>query len=124
MITDEDEMGSSFSGVLVSTSDVDWYTYNGVDVFPAEVDPTRSMTSSVPLRVCKFAECIDGGPTDITCDAPSSPATSPAGRPGCCATEPFSTSITCSTSDDDAHVYIRVDQPTADCASYTITYHY
>jgi len=124
MITDEDPMGGSFSGVLAGLNDVDWYTYSGVDVFPAEVDPSRLVSSSSPVRICKFAECIDGNATDITCEDNAAPATSPGGRPGCCSMQPFSMSVTCSTSDDDTTVFIRVDQPTAACASYTISYHY
>jgi hypothetical protein len=122
MITDEDRMGGAITGVLMNAADVDWYTYNGTDVSAGLVDPERVFDGNT-MRVCKFAECIDGGPTDIICHDATS-ATSPSGRPGCCATQTFWMEVDCSTSDDDARIYIRVDQPTNDCTSYSITYHY
>ncbi len=122
LITDDDDDGGTIQGVLTSAGDVDWYRYDGTDVFPPIVDPTRAFTD--PVRVCQFAECIAGGVTDVTCNDGSTAATSPAGRSGCCNNHTFLMEVDCVGDDDDATVYIRVDQPSADCLSYSIDYHY
>lgn len=123
MITDDDDEGGSFTGTLVDASDVDWFTYDGVDVLGYTVDPSRSFSAGL-FRVCKFVECINGAQTDVTCEGGSTAQTSPEGRSGCCHTSAFSIDVDCVGEDDDTTVFIRVDQPTAACASYTISYHY
>lgn len=123
LISDDDDDASSFSGVLADGSDVDWYTYSGVDTLGYTVDPTRSFSAG-QFRVCKFAECINAAPTTVTCNDGSSSATSPAGRKGCCYTSAFSIDVDCEGEDDDTKIYVRVDQATSACASYTISYHY
>jgi hypothetical protein len=124
MITDEDEMGGTLAGVLAGAADVDWYSYSGTDVSLADVDPTRTFSGGL-ARVCKFARCINGGATDVICSGGATAATSPTGASGCCDTNTFDMEIDCpGTSDDDATVYVRVDQPTSDCVGYSIGYHY
>lgn len=124
-ITDDDDDGGLLSGILVDDSDADWFTYDGVDTLGYTVDPTRSNFPSGQLRLCLFAECVNGSAIDIACIDGSTAATSPDGRPGCCKDGPFSLStFDCVSEDDDTRVYIRVDQPASACLDYSILYHY
>lgn len=125
IITDSDGDGGVFSGVLADGNDADWFSYNGVDTFGSEVDPTRDNFTSGQFRLCLFAECVNGSTLDLECIDGSTAATSPGGRPGCCKMGPFSLStFDCTSSDDDTRVYIRIDQPASTCLAYSVTYHY
>lgn len=123
-ITDDDDTGGTLSGTLIGPGDIDWYWYSGVDIALYSVNPTRTFSDGLG-RVCKFAQCASGGATEVTCLDGATTAQSPTGRPGCCDIGTFGMEIDCpGTSDDDATVYIRVDQSSSDCVAYSIDYHY
>ena len=124
---DNDSNGSSFSGVLNGMDDVDWYRYAGDDDFGSIVDPFRSISANGELRFCKFAECEDGlDETEFPCEDGATEATSPEGRPGCCADSIIHIpDANCTgTTDDSMAIYIRIDQPTTECVEYTVNFHY
>jgi hypothetical protein len=121
---DCDDSGSMVQGVLDGVDDVDWYRYVGSDDFGCVVDPTRLLTATHSLRLCKFAECTDGSTASVSCTDGSSPATSPDGRPGCCHTLSFGMDVDCDAVSDDATIYIRLDTPGDACVVYDLEYHY
>lgn len=123
LISDDDDDGGTFNGRIVDAADVDWYTYNGVDTFGYEVDPTREFAAG-SMRICKFATCVNGSQIAVNCLGTATPATSPSGLPGCCDIKTFSIDVDCASSDDDTRVYIRIDQPAASCLAYSVNYHY
>ena len=125
IITDDDGDGSTITGTLSDAGDVDWYTYNGVDVLGYTSDPALEMSSSNQFRACLFATCLDGTTLDFTCDGGAVPATSPEGRPGCCkvGSVAFGT-FECGSGDEDARVYIRIDQPASSCLGYSFFSHF
>ena len=130
-IGDCDNMGDVVSGVLNGASDVDWYQFHGVDIStfpPCSVDPSRTLTSSGPVRICKFIQCDGSESNNFSCPSGSSAANSPDGRPGCCSATGMNFSLTCGSSQlnaDNARVFMRVDNPQAlPCPSYTVAYHY
>lgn len=123
-IDDCDGSGSSVLGVIAGAGDVDWYKFTGDDVSFCSVDATRDLTASEALRICKYAQCVNGTATP---DCPDGTAadTSPDGRPGCCALQGFSMGVDCSGLDDDASIYIRIDSlDDAQCVSYSLDFHY
>jgi hypothetical protein len=87
------------------------------------VDPTRGITVVGSARLCKFIQCVSGTASN-TCPAGTTAETSPDGLPGCCGTDDFQMDTDCSGIDDDATVFIRLDQATDSCAKYTLTFHY
>jgi hypothetical protein len=110
---------------VLSPGDADWYRYAGADTFGCVVDATRSITSSEPVRLCKFVECASGVDASFSCPSGTTSATSPEGRVGCCAGAGFDFGPDCSGTDDDAVVFVRIDAPSgATCASYTLGYHF
>lgn len=126
-VGDNDDNGGSIFGTLDSPDDVDWYRYNGNDTVLGNVDPARFVKSDGGVRLCKFAECDSGiDNTEFECPAETEPATSPAGRPGCCA--PMGIALddaNCSGSlDDDMQVYLRVDSGGQACVDYELIYHF
>jgi hypothetical protein len=125
-VSDCDDTGNTITGVI-APGDVDWFSYSASDQFGCSVDPTRSFSGGGGLRVCQFFECVSGG-AEVSCGAGSTPTISPAGRPGCCATQTFSAGVNCSgTISDDTTVYVRVDEQgggVAACSSYVVDYHY
>lgn len=126
-IDDADGSGSMFTGVLAGPTDVDWYRYVGDDDIFAVVNPTRDVQADGALRICKFAECLNGLPnTEVACPGGTTPTLSPAGRPGCCSGSGFELSdINCAgVIEDSMHVFIRVDQPGQTCVGYTINFHF
>jgi hypothetical protein len=123
---DCDGNGGSISGVL-SLGDEDWFTYTGTDAFGCIVDPEREIVTEGSLRICKFAECLNGlENTELTCPPGTQSATSPAGRPGCCGSSGFKMGVfdCAGTINDSANVYIRIDQGVPQCTQYTLNYHY
>lgn len=125
-INDNDNNGDSFSAVL-SYGDEDWFTYTGDDDAFYIVDPERELVADGDLRLCKFAECLNGlENTEITCPPGTSSATSPAGRPGCCGSSGFKMGVfdCASTTEDSAYIYLRLDQGVQQCVQYTLNYHY
>lgn len=123
-ISDADNAGQSFCAVLSGTGDVDWFTYQGSDALFSEVDPFQSISNGTKGRLCAFYEC-KSGTTSLTCQGNSTSATAPEGQSGCCATNPFSVLLECSSVNDDAQVWLRVDNPDADaCIPYQVAFHY
>lgn len=120
-INDCDSNGAQIAHSL-EVGDVDWFRYQGSDNFGCVVDPTRSLVTTGELRMCKFAECLEGE-VSVTCEDGSSPATSPNLHPGCCHTTGFGMDVDCPGTDDDAIITIRFDQNTT-CADYVLDYHY
>lgn len=124
-IDDCDGSGDEFSGVLNGPDDIDWYRYNGEDGFGCVVGPSRAVQFMMPARICKFVQCDAGGAPDFSCPAGTTGATSPDGRPGCCHSTGFDMDIDCPGSDDNAVIYIRIDNPNSGaCIPYTVEYHY
>jgi hypothetical protein len=120
-IDDCNGSGATVTGVLDGKTDVDWLRFYGSDTFGCVVDPVG--TSSIKARVCLFADCPSA---QVSCSG-SAPASSPAGRPGCCAPQggQISLSLGCNGIDDSATIYIRVDTPTQNaCLPYSLDYHY
>jgi hypothetical protein len=130
-IDDCDGSGDHVSGVIAGPGDVDWFVYGGNDaLWPiCVVNPAREFTADEPeLRLCAFFQCL-AGDADFDCPSGTTDATSPEARPGCCSNDGFEVSgLSCGgTFDDDAYVFIRVDQPGASadaCSEYVVTYHY
>ncbi|MEM7160140.1 MAG: hypothetical protein AAF799_45300 [Myxococcota bacterium] len=126
-IDDSDDSGGVFSGSLHHDGDVDWFRYQGDDDFTGNVDPARQLVSSGAVRLCKFLECDNGiSETEFECPPGTSYALSPMARPGCCATGDVELpDLNCAgVSEDNAMVYIRVDQPEDTCVTYSVAYHY
>jgi hypothetical protein len=123
-ISDCDSDGSSIPGALEGAVDVDWYFYAGSDNFGCVVDPTRALSASGSLRLCKFAKCIQGN-TSVTCmNGASSASSPPPGYQGCCHNQGFELDIECDGVDDDADILLRVDQGSGPCVTYNLSYHY
>jgi len=126
-ISDDDDDGGSIFGTLDGPDDVDWYRYTGDDDILSNVDPARFVKTSSPLRLCKFAECEGGvDETEFECPAETEPATSPLGRPGCCAPMGIALGDANCTGvlEDNMQVFMRVDQGEAACIAYELIYHY
>lgn len=126
-IGDCDDEGGSVSGLLDGTTDPDWYKYYGTDGTGCTTDPNRTVTSSHPIRVCKFIQCDNNEENDFECPGGTSAAMSPDGRPGCCGTSSIDFSLTCGSSSlnsDNAMVYVRVDTQENACVTYTLSYAY
>ncbi len=126
-ISDDDDDGGSIFGTLAGPGDVDWYRYTGDDDILSNVDPARFVKSTGGVRLCKFAECEGGvADTQIECPAETEAATSPLGRPGCCA--PMGVALgdaNCSgVIEDNMQVFIRVDQAQDACTAYELIYHF
>ncbi len=126
-ISDLDIDGGTVVGSLHSEDDVDWYVYLGDDDPVSNVDPARSIQASGGVRLCKFFECEAGlAQTDFECPLGSDYALANA-RPGCCsvAGDVALPDLDCEgVAEDNATVYIRVDQPDAVCVTYELDYHY
>lgn len=124
-INDSDSGGGIVQGTLTTAGDIDWFRYTGSDTTFYVADPARTFVASGPARLCKFLECLDGGPVTFDCPSGTQPATSPEGRAGCCGTAGFGFSHACPSSVDDAIVFIRVDSPQSpDCIDYSVGYHF
>jgi len=126
-ISDDDDDGGSIFGTLDGPDDVDWYRYTGDDDILSNVDPARFVKATGGLRLCKFAEC-EGGieDTDFECPAETEAATSPLGRPGCCAPAGVVLGDANCTGvlEDNMQVFMRVDQAEDACTAYELIYHY
>jgi hypothetical protein len=128
VLGDGDDPGS-IAATLDHADDVDWFTYDGEDNvgLPPGVAPSRDLSASAGLRLCKFLECPDGiEVTEVMCPNGSDLAQSPSGRPGCCSTGSIMMpDFNCSGgTDDSAFVYIRLDMAEAQCVDYTVGYEY
>jgi hypothetical protein len=128
-LTDCDDTGGTLQGVLDGVSDADWFRYDAADTVSCKVDPTRTVVSQGPIRVCKFFECTSPGPSvQVTCLDGSLDDVSPQGRSGCCSDHGFSTKLDCGNGfggDDSATVYVRVDTSKPGvCLAYGLAYHF
>lgn len=120
-INSTDGSGGVLHGVLAG-NEIDWYWYEGVDVWNGVVDPSRSVDAQDTVRMCAFYDCVG---LVLECPDGTTAESSPQGLPGCCSTAGFTSDIDCEGSSDDAVVYIRLDKPPAfPCVPYTLTYHY
>lgn len=127
MVDDTDSNGGIVSASLHHPGDVDWFSYQGDDDFLANVDPARELVSSDAVRLCKFLECDNGlANTEFECPGGSEYAFSPQGRPGCCAMGGIALpDLNCTdVTEDNAMVYLRIDQPADSCVTYSVSYHY
>lgn len=126
-ISDDDDDGGSIFGTLDGPEDVDWYRYTGDDDILSNVDPARFVKATGGVRLCKFAECEGGiSDTDFECPAETEAATSPLGRPGCCAPAGIALGDANCTGvlEDNMQVFMRVDQAQDACTAYELIYHY
>jgi hypothetical protein len=126
-INDNDSNGGIVSASLHHAGDVDWYRYAGDDDITGNVDPARELVASGNVRICKFIECDNGlAQTDFDCPPGTQYALSTMARPGCCATGGIALDdLNCTgVTEDNATVYIRIDQPEPACVSYSVSYHY
>jgi hypothetical protein len=126
-IDDCDSSGSTLHGVLSTSSDVDYWHYQGRDTVLCTVDPTAKTGDSV--NVCVFVACLHGATRVNGCSSGSTPMASQAGLHGCCFDGPGETTVdfTCTLvgSDDSADVYMRVEDPSASsCQRYDVDYHF
>jgi len=129
-IGDDDDDGSQARGQLGGSEDIDWYFYEGSDDFLSTTDPF-AQSNVRELEVCIYLECVAGiAITQIDCPQGTTPRTSPAGRPGCCAqnSEGFGFDPTCGSSslnDDSSVVFMSVARgPAGVCQPYSLTYHF
>lgn len=126
-INDNDGNGGIVSASLHHAGDVDWYRYAGNDDITGNVDPARELVASGGVRLCKFLECDNGlAETEFECPAGTQYALSTMARSGCCASDGFALpDLNCNgVTEDNAAVYIRVDQPEPACVTYSVSYHY
>lgn len=126
-INDNDDNGGVVSGSLHHDGDVDWFVYQGDDDITGNVDPARDIVASAGMRVCKFIECDNGlDATEFECPAGTDYALSPQSRQGCCSDGAIALDdLNCTgTIEDNARVYIRLDQPEDTCVTYSVAYHY
>jgi len=123
-ISDVDTAGKTFCAILSGTSDVDWFTYQGSDDLFSEVDPFQSISNGTKARLCAFFGCKSGS-TMLNCGANSKPTTAPNGQAGCCSSSPFPVTLECSSVNDHAQVWLRIDNPEANaCIPYQVSFHY
>jgi hypothetical protein len=111
---------SEFDGVL-ELGDVDWHRYHG----NCGDDPTINfnVTAGGGLRICAFFQCDGNLNENVNCMG-NTPANSPDGRPGCCATGTFNMRVGCMGGDENGTVYVRLDTPASECVDYSVSYNY
>ncbi len=121
--------GDTIISQLSGSDDVDWWSYTCNDTALEELDPSRQITQAMPLRVCKFPDCVVGGnPTQFSCPPNATEESIDFGfLTGCCVTDgsSFNVDYNCPDSNDDSViVYVRVDQAEeADvCVDYQIDF--
>ena len=124
VITDCDGDGGVFSGIVAGIDDEDYFKYQASDDAFCSVDATREVTSGQAVRFCKYAQCTNGSDPSISCPGGSQTATSPDGRPGCCANSGFTFSPDCTGISDDVNIYMHLRTMMNECVSYTVEYHY
>jgi hypothetical protein len=126
-ITDCDNQGGTFKGVVAGGTDVDFFHYHGKDTALCRTDVTAS-TKSPGVRLCAFVVCYKGT-TEIKSCPKGTPATAPGGVNGCCADANGDVEVehTCPLigADDTADVYMRLDAEGATaCMPYEVSYHF
>lgn len=128
-ITDEDSAGEHLESILAGERDVDWFAYMGSDTALAYVDPASGIDADMEVRLCLFAECVNGPTKPFTCLDSIYDESPELTLPGCCNTggsTAVSIDLYCDAGgDESAYIFMRVDQGTADiCVPYEITYHF
>ncbi|HJZ88837.1 MAG TPA: hypothetical protein VKN99_26880 [Polyangia bacterium] len=125
-----DSNGSTLTGVVNGTSDIDFYHYVGTpDATFCEVDPQAS-TDSPNLELCMYWSCRGGVPTTGYCQSGTDaqpPPGAPADQKGCCIATPGYVHAfdICNNTGGTADVYIRLRSPMMNvCLPYTVTYHF
>jgi hypothetical protein len=129
-IGDGDGEGSTIISELSGPDDTDWFSFDGLDNFGGIVNPYAQLNVQA-LALCMYAECHEGlGATSVTCPDGTTQQPSPAGRPGCCAsnTTGFELAPSCGSTgfdDDSAYIYISVSgsEPGV-CQEFTLSYHF
>lgn len=118
-INDCDGSGSTASGVLSDSSDVDVMRFDGNDSFGCSVNAYAKVTG--PARICLKPVCT-GGTTEYQGCAKGVANSSNE----CCGTEVEAKYNCNGTSDDNARVYItvRANGSIASCSSYSVQYHF
>ncbi|MDC0666586.1 hypothetical protein [Nannocystis radixulma] len=117
-------MAGTLEGVLDSDGDADWFSYHGTWNALCIIGPNlaHSVTASDDVRLCVFADC-DQGNGNFNCGGGLSEADSPDGLPGCCGDGDVDFNLDCGLLNDNARLYIRVDQaPAGACVEYSVQY--
>jgi hypothetical protein len=127
------ELGDHDCGTLaemqgaVDNTDIDWWTYHGIDDGLCGENTIVIIGADEDLDVCMYFEC-DMGNAQVVCAAASSDAISDEGRPGCCgsgSTQYNTTSCLGAATSDSGNIYISVagpDEPM--CLPYDIAYRF
>lgn len=119
-------MAQTVEGVLDGDGDADWFSYYGVWNALCVIGPNtaHTLTASDDVRLCVFADC-DQGTANINCPNGTSEVASPGGHPGCCGDGDVDFNLDCTLLNDNARVFIRLDQAPADaCVEYSVAYNY
>jgi hypothetical protein len=120
-INDCDGSGSSVSGTIQTTDDVDYFRFHGDDT--AFCRQGGYASTSAAVRLCMLPKCNDGTYPSMTCTKGTKATVD--GKPMCCVSSGGAVEIdfNCSGTDDSADVYLRVSSTTA-CRAYKVDYHY
>lgn len=105
----------------------DWYTFFGNAAQFCPEQPSAAAAAEVPLEVCVFLECDNGGDVfPLNCGAGSMDATSPDGRAGCCGTDSaLVEGYDCTGfGGKDVDVFISIASNEMVCADYSLEYSY
>jgi hypothetical protein len=104
---------SAVDGLLSSGTGVDGFIFHGFNNFvctPGTPTIEFRWIADADVRICAFLRCHDDTPPTIDFGSDAADDTSPAGLNGCCATGEFSFAYVCDGIDDNADVYIRIDE--------------
>ena len=104
-----------------SSTDQDWYSYEGEDSFGCTTNPAVDFEDDI--SVCMYADCVSGA-TVVDCTDDATPSTDSSGLSGCCHTASFELNLSCPSWDDSADIYIQVESTVGECLPYTLSYHY
>ncbi len=117
-IDDCDGSGSTVSGVLSSSTDVDVLSFEGTDSFGCSVNPVVVATG--PVTVCIRAVCKSG-----TTELKSCKQGTKTGDECCGSTVEAELNCTGTASDDTTiTITVRSDGAASTCESYSLAYHY
>ena len=127
------ELGDHDCGVLAEmqgaadNTDIDWWTYDGIDDGMCGEDTIVIINADQDLDVCMYFEC-EMGNAQVVCAAASTEAISPDGRPGCCgsgSTQYTTTSCLGAAVSDSGTIYMSVAGPEDPvCVPYDIAYRF
>lgn len=81
-------------GTLAGLADSDWFELGPVNCGSNEGTYVR-VNGAEDMEVCAYFECDEGTATAPKCSDEAVVATSPEGRPGCCATKKLELEVTC-----------------------------